>query len=199
MLAFFFAGRERAQSYSVHEGPQPVADRMSRAEALEFVKDGFVFQAFMLPPLWMGGHGIWLAVGGYAAAAGTILGLASLLGLPTYLVVIAFLALHLLFGSEADEMLRAHLESRGWTMVGQVTGTGPLDCERRFFDQWLPSMPMTGGGLTAGPTRASVPTAPVSDVSTGVPATPAQTALPKSRPSAVLGNLLAPLRRRDGA
>ena len=170
--------RERLVSFSVHEAPDHKVDRIDRGEALEFVRDGFLRQAFVLPPVWLATHGVWMGVLAYVAAAAALLVVAWLLALPTVVTALAFVVLHLIFASEADEMLRGHLAARGWTMIGQVTGTGRLDCERRFYDQWLPSVPVTlsvGGPLPEAPTSAT----PV---------------LPKDR-GTVLGNLLAPLRR----
>jgi hypothetical protein len=177
MLTQLLFGRERLSSYSVHERPLPAADRVDRAEALEFVRDGFQLQAFLLPPVWFAVRGIWLGVLAYGAVAAAIAGLAYGLGLPPVLPTIAMVAMHFVFGAEADEVQRTHLLSRGWTTVGHVTGTGALDCERRFFDHWLPSAPMT---------RAA---APPPETAT------APSASPRAPSTGILGNLLAPLRR----
>ena len=200
MLAYFLLGRERLQSYSVHEKPNPAADRVDRAEALEFVKDGFVFPAFVVPPLWLAGHGIWLGVLAYAACAAVIFALTLWLALPAIFPALAMLVVHLIFGSEADEMQRSHLTARGWTAVGQVTGTGTLDCQRRFYDNWLPSVPMTASGvLSASKLSLNVPTGPAqvsASANTAIPTNAAKTR--NTRPGSVLGNLLAPLKRPDG-
>lgn len=181
--------RERLCSFSVHEEPAPRADRIDRAEALTFVRDGMHWTAVPFPPLWLASRRVWTGVAAYIAVAAAIAALAWLLMLPSPVTVLAFLALHLIFAGEADEMLRAHLAARGWSMVGQVSGTGRLDCERRFFDQWLPSVPMTadgrmpagaGGGSSTTPAQAN--------------ATPA-VAASKPRSASILGNLLAPRRR----
>lgn len=150
MLGLLWFNRERTQSYTVHEQPQPPADRMDRAEALDFVKDGFSWPAFLLPEVWLLAHGIWLWLVGYIGVVVAVLALSRVLGLPPVVPVGLFVLLHLVFGFEADEIKRAHLAEQGWTMIGQVTGTGPLDCERRFFDNWLPSVPMVAGTIPAG-------------------------------------------------
>ena len=183
MFAYFLLGRERRQSYTVHERPEAATDRVDRAEALEFVKDGFVIGAFLLPLVWLAMHRIWLGVLGYVAAVAALFVISSLLGLPPAVPGLALLVLHLIIGNEADEISRGHLATQGWTMVGQVTGTGPLDCERRFFDSWLPLVPMT---TPVGPQ-------PVSQV----PAAPAPANVPRA--GGILGNVFAPLRRKDRA
>lgn len=177
--------RERLKSFSVHEAPNPQADRIDRAEALEFVADGFLKKAFVFPPLWLASRGVWWGVLAYAAAAAVISSVAWALTLPTLITLLLFVGLHLIFASESDEMLRSHLAARGWTMVGQVTGTGRLDCERRFYDQWLPSTPMT---------QASMPTSTVPEAKQSAPRQPTPVA-PARASASVLGNLLAPLRR----
>lgn len=167
--------RERLQSYSIHEQAVPPADRITRAEALEFVKDGFVGAAFVLPPWWLARRGVWMGVLAYVVAAAAILALDAWFGWPRVVTLLAFLGLHLFFAGEADEMYRARLAARGWTMIAQVTGLSRLDCERRFLDQWLGSVPVTAA---AGPAQSPQPPAPQAD-----------------KPASVLGNLLAPLRR----
>jgi Protein of unknown function (DUF2628) len=180
MIGYFLFGRERRCSYSVHEPPHTAADRVERAEALEFVKDGFEFPAFVLPPIWLASRGIWLGTLAYFAAVVVIFGLAGWLGVTTLWPALAMLVIHLIAGAEADELHRSHLEAQGWSTVGHVTGTGALDCERRFYDQWLPSSPMT---RTAEPVSPSV-AAPVATV-----------ASPRPQLSSIIGNALAPLRR----
>ena len=71
--------RERLKSFSVHEAPNPAADRIDRAEALEFVPDGCFKKAFLLTPLWLASRGVWVGVLAYAAAGASILSVAWLL------------------------------------------------------------------------------------------------------------------------
>lgn len=186
MFAFLLRGRERAQSCTVHERPNPPSDRVDRAEALEFVKDGFAFAAFAVPLVWLAMHRIWMGALAYVAVVAAVLAVSGQLGFPPIVPGLALLALHLMFGNEADEILRSHLTAQGWTMVGQVTGTGPLDCERRFFDSWLPSVPMVGAVQALAVQPVSQPQ---------VALTPPR----QARPGGILGNLLAPLKRRDRA
>ena len=79
--------RERVQSYSVHERADPPADRVDRADALTFVRDGLLHRAVLLPPLWFAVHGIWLGVFGYAVAAAAILTLSWALLLPGFVTL----------------------------------------------------------------------------------------------------------------
>ena len=84
-------------------------------------------------------------------------------------------------------MRRAQLGAQGWTMIGQVTGTSLLDCERRFLDNWLHSVPLTSARATQG----SVP-----DVHRAVPPPAATAEEPRADGwKRVLGSVLAPGRR----
>lgn len=176
--------RERLQSYSVHERPEPAKDRIERAEALEFVRDGFLRKVFVFPPVWLATHGAWMAVLAYCAAAVAIVTLAWLLLLPPFVTVLSFIALHLIFAGEADEMLRAHLAARGFTILGHVTGSSRLDCERRFYDNWLPSEPAI---------KVSFP--PIAPVASTASRSHEQS--PRRSGGTILGNLLAPLSWRN--
>src|SRR5437016_5573314 len=48
--------------YTVHEPPRRSDDPLAHAERFIFVRDGFSFIAFLLTPLWMLRHRLWLAL-----------------------------------------------------------------------------------------------------------------------------------------
>ncbi len=194
MIGYFLLGRERLRSYSVHEPPRPAADRVTRAEALEFIKDGFVFPAFVLPPLWLAARGIWLGTLAYGLAAIVIALVTAWLDLSLLWPALALLGVHLLFGLEADEFHRNHLAARGWDTVGHVTGTGALDCERRFYDHWLPSAPMTRADGAADDALARF-NPKLATASPPVTVSPVASQGARPQATGVLGNLFAPLRR----
>lgn len=128
--------------YTVHEPADPPADRIDRAEALRFVREGFTWTAALFGPLWMIVRGLWLALIIYIVGAVALGLLASALGLSHEIRTVLFLALHVLIGFEADQIERWTLARNGWTMIGSTTGENALDCERRFLDAWLPDQPM---------------------------------------------------------
>jgi hypothetical protein len=66
-------------------------------------------------------------------------------------VGLAVLALNLLIGFEADTLRRWTLARRGWRTLGAVSGKTAAECERRFFDAWLPSQPIIAPGAGARP------------------------------------------------
>jgi hypothetical protein len=143
MLLRLLFGQDRLQSYTVHESNPPHADRIDRADALVFVKDGFSLQAAVFTPLWLAGNQLWLALLGYIATLVVLSLLWSLFGWSLTSFALAALALHVLIGFESDTLQRWHLDRAGWRTLGAVTGNNALDCERRFFDVWLPGQPLS--------------------------------------------------------
>ena len=126
--------------YTVHEPPDPPADRLDRAESHVFVKDGFTWAAAVLTPFWLLANRMWLVLAGYlVAAAVTQVGLRWIAG--EEIATLLMLALHVLIGLEADTLKRWTLDRNGWRMIGSVVGRGASDCERRFLEAWLPGQP----------------------------------------------------------
>lgn len=157
MLLHALFGAQRVQSYTVHERPDPPNDRIDRADALRFIKDGFELPAFVFAPFWLIAQQLWFGLLGYVVAAAVIIGANAYLGLPDSAAVVLIVALHLIVGFEGDAMARLDLEGRGWTSLGSVSGMNRLDCERRFLDMWLPSQPILARhGSTATPVSQAV-------------------------------------------
>lgn len=126
--------------YTVHEPPNAPADRLDRAEAHVFVKDGFSWAAALLTPFWLLANRMWLPLAGYVAVAAIVQLGWGWVGAPQ-LASLSMAALHLLAGLEADTLKRWALDRNGWRMIGSVVGRGPADSERRFFEAWLPGEP----------------------------------------------------------
>jgi hypothetical protein len=122
--------------YTVHEPPLKRYESTSAPERFAFVRDGFSFWAFLLAPLWMLRHRLWLVLVGYAVLVGGLaFGLHALHASGTVRVAVAFL-LALLIGFEAGTLRRFTLGRRGWSNVGIVLGDDRETAERRFFDAW---------------------------------------------------------------
>jgi hypothetical protein len=137
------------RTYTIHERPDPVADRVDRAEQLVFVKDGFSWAAALFAPLWLIMHRLWWPLVGYVALSAAF-EIAQHAGSFEGWLGLAGLALQLPIGLEADTLRRWGLERRGWRMVGTVTGASAAECERRFFDSWLPTQPILASGPPPG-------------------------------------------------
>jgi hypothetical protein len=127
--------------YTVHERPDHSADRLDRAEELIFVKDGFTWGAAMMPPVYFMSAGEWAALGAYLGAVTVLYSLLSTFGVSADWIMAAILALHVFIGFEASSLQRALLNWRGWSEIGSVSGRNLAECERRFFETWLPSQP----------------------------------------------------------
>jgi Protein of unknown function (DUF2628) len=127
---------------TVHEPPSPPSDRLDRADRLMFVKDGYHWVAAAWPPLWFIGRGLWLPFAAYFAVVAVFGWALASLGVSGAVIAMILVALHLLIGLEADSIVRWDLDRTGWQVVGTVVGRNLAECERRFFDDWLPQQPI---------------------------------------------------------
>lgn len=135
--------------YTVHEPPNPPADRLDRADALVFVKDGYSWLAALVPPLFFLARKDWMGFAIYAVAAATTGGLLSLLGASPEWMAVALLALGVFVGFEASSIERWALDRKGFQEIATTSGSDLAECERRFFDTWLATQPVLA--RSAGP------------------------------------------------
>jgi hypothetical protein len=147
-------------TFTVHEPPNPPVDRIERAAGMTFVRDGFSWSAALFTPVWMLAHRLWWPLVAYIGAT-AVVGLAreSIVFHPGWLTL-ATLAVSLLIGLEAGALRRWSLARRGWTTLGAVSGRTAQDCERRFFDMWLPTQPQSAPQPAPAPTPPSEETPP---------------------------------------
>jgi len=148
--------------YTVHVPPTETS--APNPERFIFVRDGFSFWAFLLAPLWMLWHRLWLVFVGYLALAVLLqIGL-HLIGASAVVTFTAGALLALLVGFEAATLRRLTLARRRWKNIGTVVGDDGEAAERRFFDAWLRGelrrsasaiAPGASGAVAAGATRAS--------------------------------------------
>ncbi|MGO9396793.1 MAG: DUF2628 domain-containing protein [Xanthobacteraceae bacterium] len=145
--------------YTVHEPPLRAADAAPNPERFAFVRDGFYFWAFLLTPLWLLWHRLWLVLLIYLVVTFGLeqamyhAGVASV-GRSFVLLLISFL-----IGLEAATLRRFTLTRRGWKNVGIVGGTDAEAAERRFFDAWIGTEP---GGSSGPAVAPPLPPAPAS-------------------------------------
>jgi hypothetical protein len=129
-------------TFTVHEPPDPPADRVDRAESLIFIKDGFSWIAALFAPFWLLANRLWWPLLGFLVLIGGIEAIKRFAGVDQRWVGLASLALSLMIGFEADTLKRWGLERAGWRTLGSVTGRTAAECERRFFETWLPTQPI---------------------------------------------------------
>ncbi|HZO45264.1 MAG TPA: DUF2628 domain-containing protein [Xanthobacteraceae bacterium] len=138
--------------YTVHQPPLKKFEAAADPERFAFVRDGFSFWAFLLGPLWMLRHRMWLVLVGYiVVAVGMQLAL-QLVGASSGAATFAAFMLALLVGMEAGTLRRFTLGRRRWRNVGTIVGADRDTVERRFFDSWV-------RGETLAPITPSMPRA----------------------------------------
>ena len=152
--------------YTVHQPPLDTGAAAAEPYRFVFVRDGFSWWAFLVTPLWMLRHRLWLALAVYLLLSAALdVGLRALGG-PVFTLVLAGLLISLLAGLEAGTLRRAKLARRHWRNIGVVTGDDVEDAERRFFDVWIrqapahrpaspPSAPTSGSAASAPPAAPS--------------------------------------------
>jgi hypothetical protein len=127
--------------YTVHEPPLRGAQAEPDPNGFIFVRDGFSFWAFLIPPLWMLRHRMWLALVIYIGIAVLLHVGLSAIGASSGVRFAASLILHLFIGFEAATLRRFTLRRRRWTNIGVVVGDDLEAAERRFFDTWARHAP----------------------------------------------------------
>jgi hypothetical protein len=141
-------------TYTVHEPPPRHDAGNPDPVSYVFVRDGFAFWAFLLGPLWMLWHRLWLVLIGYLlVGAGLQLALAAV-GAPFSLRLTVAVLLALLVGFEAATLRRFTLARRRWRNVGVVIGDNLESAEHRFFDAWVGQLPGAPRGARVPARRA---------------------------------------------
>ena len=123
--------------YTVHEPPPKADAGEPDPERFVFVRDGFSFWAFLLAPLWMLRHRMWLVFLGYVIVTVALQVGLRLMGASTTVIMLAVALVSLLIGFEAASLRRFTLWRRRWKNVGIVVGDDVESAERRFFDAWM--------------------------------------------------------------
>jgi Protein of unknown function (DUF2628) len=158
--------------YTVHQPPLEAGAAAAEPYRFVFVRDGFSWWAFLLTPLWMLRHRLWLALAIYLVVAAALDAGLRAVGASLLMMVVASLLISLLVGLEAGTLRRFKLARRHWRNIGVVTGDDLEDAERRFFDAWIRQAP------------ARRPATPASAPASSSAAPPAP---PPAAPSGVIG------------
>ena len=139
-------------TFTIHEPPDPPADRLDRADELKFVKDGFSWVTAFLPPLGFAMKELWWAALAYVVFMSALVAGLIALHVSDDLVSLIVLAVHVFLGFEASSIERWFLDNKGYSMIGSVTGKNLAECEQRFFESWIPAQPVISSakGASAG-------------------------------------------------
>jgi hypothetical protein len=142
--------------YTVHEPPQKAEGSAPDPERFVFVRDGFSFWAFLLAPLWMLRHWLWLVFIGYVLVTIALQVALGLIGSSATVMTAVGVLLALLVGFEAATLRRFTLARRRWKNIGIVVGDDAETAERRFFDAWV-NKTWVNGSWASGAPRVPAP------------------------------------------
>ena len=131
--------------YTVHEAPGAAADRIDRAQHVQFVPDNFNWQAALFGPFELLIHHLYVGLAIYLLASTAVLLFLLAVDAQPAVVLLAVTALHVIVGFEFGELKRQDYDHRGWVDLGLVSGRSLRECERRFFEAWLPRQPLITG------------------------------------------------------
>lgn len=148
--------------YTVHQPPLRKQDTAPDPERFVFVRDGFSFWAFLLGPLWMLRHRMWLVLLGYIVVVIAAQMAMRVIGVSAANAAFAGFMLALLIGMESGTLRRFTLGRRGWQTVGTVVGGDREEIERRFFGAWARGEtvnPVPAAGAKPSPPLPHSPTA----------------------------------------
>jgi hypothetical protein len=123
-------------TFTVHRPPLRKDESAVDPERFVFVRDGFYFWAFLLAPLWLLVHRLWLVLVLYVAFSAAIEFGLVLVGAAGAVKFAVALAISLLVGFEAATLWRWTLARRRWAMLGFVVGKDLELAERRFYGEW---------------------------------------------------------------
>ena len=123
--------------YTVHEPPLKKDESEPSLDRFVFVRDGFYFWAFLLTPLWMLRHRLWLVLVCYILITSALNIILHMFNASTSVAVAASVLVSFLAGFEAGTLRRFTLARRGFRAVGLVVGDDLESAERRFFDSWM--------------------------------------------------------------
>ena len=126
-------------TFTVHEPPPRKNEETASPVRFAFVRDGFYFWAFLLGPVWMLYHRLWLVLLMYLAGTTAIQAALWALGVSGLVKFTVGLLIALLVGFEAGSLRRWSL--RRWTSRGIVVAYNREAAEHRFFDRWSGSLP----------------------------------------------------------
>jgi hypothetical protein len=121
-------------TFTVHESLPRKNEEAASPDRFAFVRDGFYFWAFLLGPLWMFWHGLWLVLVLYLAATVALQVALWALGVSAAVKFAVGVLVALLVGFEAGSLRRWTL--RRWIDRGIVVGPTREAAEHRFFDRW---------------------------------------------------------------
>jgi len=142
-------------TYIVMEPPRP--NRSEASDKAVFVRDRFAFLAFLVPPLWLLWHRLWIEA---ALAFAVALGLAALGEVAGFGATGSLLSLlvSIYVGLEGPALRLAALRRRGWREWGAVEADDISDAEIRYLNEAAGTEAAVGEEIVR-PVASSLPVA----------------------------------------
>lgn len=128
-------------TYTVHEPPLRKKESASNPERFAFVRDGFHFWAFLLPPLWFIAKRLWIALILYVVIMVALEFGMDWAKVPSMARLIVEVMFAIVIGFEAATIQRWTLQRRKWKTLGFVVAEDVEMAERRFFAAWAQGVP----------------------------------------------------------
>ena len=125
-------------TFTVHEPPPRKNESVASPERFVFVRDGFHFWAFLLPPLWFLFRRLWVALILYLIVSVALEFGMSWAKVPSGWRIVVELMLGIVIGLEAATIQRWTLARRKWKTLGFVVAEDAELAERRFLGAWTP-------------------------------------------------------------
>ncbi len=119
-------------TYVVMEPPLKRRDPVS--DKAVFVRDGFAFLAFLVPPLWLLWHRLWIEAAFAFAAVLALAGLGEVAGFGVTGSLLSLLV-SIYVGLEGPALRLAALRRRGWHQWGAIEADSVPDAEIRYLTE----------------------------------------------------------------
>lgn len=142
-------------TYTVHEPPPRKNESVAAPERFVFVRDGFHFWAFLLPPLWLIARRLWVALILYVIVAVALEFGMAWAKVPSGWRIVVELMLGIVIGLEAATIQRWTLQRRRWKTLGFVVAEDEELAERRFFAAWQQGAAADGKSAEPAPAYAA--------------------------------------------
>jgi hypothetical protein len=139
----------------------PAVDAAEAAERAVLVRDGFAFLAFLVPPLWLLWHRLWIEAGLAFAASVALTALGETAGLGFAGAVLSLLV-SIFVGLEGQTLRVNAMRRRGWREWGVVEAGDLAEAEIRYLageepDETIVKAPQP---TAAAPTARPIPAGP---------------------------------------
>ena len=140
----------------------PAANAAEAAERAVLVRDGFAFLAFLVPPLWLLRHWLWIEAAIAFAVCVGVTALAGMAGLGLTGAALSLLV-SIYVGLEGQGLRINALRRRGWRDWGVVEASNAGEAEIRYLAGEEPQeagQPAVPHSISPTPTRAGLASGP---------------------------------------